>query len=85
MYLSLSRFQLLCPRAQLLHTLIDGTYLAACWQQNRMSKLYYLPDQYRGFFIEVGQEEVQDSFVVLRSFLDSLHLEKYFVSLAELY
>ncbi|MGI4742443.1 MAG: hypothetical protein ACRYG7_45375 [Janthinobacterium lividum] len=71
------RFQLLRPRAQLLYTLLDGVYLAKRWEEKAVIKLYYLPDKGRGFFAEVGPNEGQDCFVVLRSFSDSEALAEY--------
>jgi hypothetical protein len=39
--------------------------------------LYYLPDDSRGFLVEVGIDEEQDCFVVLRSFTSAQPLEEY--------
>ena len=66
--LPLSQFRQLLRRAQLLYTLLKGTYLAQRWEQSSLKRLYYLPDGGRGFFAEVGVTEAQDCFVVLRSF-----------------
>lgn len=52
--MTLSQFRLLIPRAQLLHVLTAGTYLAQRWKSARGVNLYYLTDEARGFFAEVG-------------------------------
>ncbi|RZJ95332.1 MAG: hypothetical protein EOO60_00750 [Hymenobacter sp.] len=77
MHLSLPRFQLLRPRAQLLYALTNGTFLARRWQYITVTSLYFLPNGGRGFFAEVGLDEAQDCFVVLRSFSDSEALADY--------
>ena len=75
--MTLYRFRLLSPRAQLLCTLMQGTYLAQHWQGRHLVKLYHLWDGGRGFFAEVGVNEDQEQFVVLRSFSDSEPLVDY--------
>lgn len=76
MSLTLYRFQLLRPRAQLLYVLTEGTYLTQRWQSPAFSNLYYLPDEGRGFFAETGIDEEQECFVVLRSFRGGVPLEE---------
>ncbi len=71
------RFRLLSPRAQLLCTLMQGTYLAQRWQAKRLLKLYYICDGGRGFFTEIGIDETQEQFVVVRSFKSSVPLGDY--------
>ncbi|MGI4864615.1 MAG: hypothetical protein ACRYFZ_11895 [Janthinobacterium lividum] len=70
------QFRLLVPRAQLLHILTTGTYLARRWEEGAIS-LYYLPDEGRGVFVEVGYDAYKHGAVVLRSFSDSEALEDY--------
>ncbi|MGI4741614.1 MAG: hypothetical protein ACRYG7_41130 [Janthinobacterium lividum] len=70
-------FRLLSPRAQLLVVLLEGTYLAQRWEDENGFNLYYLPDEARGFFAEVGIDEAQDCFVVLRSFSSPVPLADY--------
>lgn len=71
------RFSLLRPRAQLLHTLIAGIFLAQREGVGSPVKLYYLPDGARGFFVEVGFDNAHECFVVLRSFSSSVPLVDY--------
>lgn len=75
--LPLSQFQQLLRRAQLLYTLMQGTYLAQRWEQGNVKRLYYLPDGGRGFFAEIGLDAQLDCFVVLHSFGSSVPLEEY--------
>lgn len=77
MRLTHQRFQLLRPRAQLLYTLLDGLYLAKRWEEKAAIKLYYLPDEGRGFFAEVGIDDGREQTVVRRSFTSSGPLEEY--------
>jgi hypothetical protein len=71
------RFSLLSPRAQLLLVLTEGTYLTQCWKNKSPISFYYLPDEARGSFAEVGFDEQQGDFVVLRSFSTYRLLEAY--------
>ncbi|RZJ94016.1 MAG: hypothetical protein EOO60_03970 [Hymenobacter sp.] len=71
------RFGLLRPRAQLLHTLVQGLFLAQRWSQEHLLKLYYLPDGARGFFVEVVFDEGLERFIVLRSFSSQVPLTEY--------
>ncbi|RZL01045.1 MAG: hypothetical protein EOO62_23575 [Hymenobacter sp.] len=75
--ITLPQFRRLLRRAQLLYTLLVGTYLAQRWEGALVRKLYYLPDGGRGFFAEIGVDEARECFVVLRSFSSSGPLEAY--------
>jgi hypothetical protein len=79
--MTLSQFRLLPPEIQLRHVLAHGHYLAQrCEEKSRMN-LYYLPNQYCGFFAEIELDEEQDEIIVLRSFRDSALLEAYVLGL----
>jgi hypothetical protein len=73
--MTLDLFQRLLPRAQLLHLLHNGTYLARRWEEEGMVALYHLPDDGRGFFAEVGRDALQQGSTVLSSFSSSMPLE----------
>jgi hypothetical protein len=76
--MTLYKFRLLSPRAQLLLVLMEGTYLAQRWDEEVGGvNLYYLSDEGRGFFVEAGYNDDQYCFVVLRSFSSSVPLEEY--------
>lgn len=75
--MTLHLFHLLAPPAQLLYTLHRGTYLAQREQAGDNVKLYYLPDQGRGFFIEVGYNAATQAVGVRRSFRSSEPLAAY--------
>ena len=61
------QFQLLSPRAQLMHVLTAGTYLAQrCAGASRLH-LYHVPEEARGFFVEVGYDDATLETLVLRS------------------
>lgn len=75
--MTFSQFRRLIPRAQLLHTLTAGTYLAQRIQEVRGVNLYHLSDKGRGFFVELGVEKATRATVVLRSFVSSGPLEEY--------
>ena len=76
MSITLSHFQLLRPRAQLVYLLTEGTHLTQRWQRAALTNLYYLPDEGRGFFAETRVDEAQECFVVLRSFRGGVPLEE---------
>jgi hypothetical protein len=78
--MTLYRFRLLSARAQLLCTLLYGTYLAQRGPLGHTIKLYYLCDGGRGFFAEVGIDETQVQFVVLGSFRTTGPLKAYATS-----
>jgi hypothetical protein len=71
------QFQLLIPRAQLLHVLTAGTYLAQRWDDESGVNLYHCADKGRGFFVEVGIDDGRGQAVVLRSFVNSGPLQDY--------
>jgi hypothetical protein len=76
--MTLSTFRLMPPRFQLTWVLAKATYLAQRWDEEIGGvNLYYLPDQGRGFFAEIGIDEEQDCFAVLNSFSSSRPLEEY--------
>jgi hypothetical protein len=75
--MTLYQFQLLIPRAQLLHVLTAGTYLAQRWDDEGVINLYHCVDEARGFFVEVGYDEATLETRVLRSFDSSVPLEDY--------
>lgn len=75
--MTLSQFRLLLPRAQLLHVLTAGTYLAQRWKSARGVNLYYLTNEARGFFAEVGYCDTTFETLVLRSFSRGVLLEVY--------
>lgn len=75
--MTLVQFRLLIPRAQLLHVLTQGTYLARRWEQEGGVNLYHCPDDGRGFFVEVGYDEATQAAVVLRCFSSSVPLADY--------
>ena len=63
---------------QLHYVLARGTYLAQRWDEEKGgANLYYLADGGRGFFAEIGFDDDQARFVVLRSFSDSEPLADY--------
>jgi hypothetical protein len=75
--MTLSQFHVLPPEMQLRHVLAHGHYLAQRCEQGSRMNLYYLPNQYCGFFAEIGIDEEQEEFRVLRSFRHSALLEAY--------
>lgn len=75
--MTLYQFRLLVPRAQLLHVLTAGTYLAQRWEQQGGVNLYHCADEGRGFFVEVGYDEATLETQVLRSFSSSVPLQDY--------
>jgi hypothetical protein len=75
--MTLYSFRLLAPRVQATFALMRGTYLAHRWQAGGRFMLYYLPDEARGFFVEVGHDTREGRAIVLRSFSDSVSLEEY--------
>jgi hypothetical protein len=75
--MTLYQFWLLIPRAQLLHVLTAGTYLAQRWDDESGVNLYHCADEGRGFFVEVGIDDGRGQAVVLRSFVSSVPLEDY--------
>jgi hypothetical protein len=75
--MSFYAFRLLSPVVQLYWVLKHGTYLAQRWEDEGGVNLHYLPDEGRGFFVEVGVDESQQRAVVLRSFSSSVPLEDY--------
>lgn len=62
---------------QLRYVLERGTYLAQRWEDEGGVNLYHLPDEGRGFFVEVGIDDGRGQAVVLRSFSSSVPLEDY--------
>jgi hypothetical protein len=62
-------------QVQLPRVLTAGPYLARSWEEGSLSR-YYLPDEGRGFIVEVGYEAGQHGAFVLRSFCDAQELEK---------
>jgi hypothetical protein len=56
---TLHQFRLLLPRAQWVLVLTTGTYLAQSWEDEAGVNPYYLPDEGRGFFVEVGVDDSQ--------------------------
>jgi hypothetical protein len=75
--MSFDAFCLFSPVVQLYWVLKHGTYLAQRWEDDGGVNLYYLPDEGRGFFVEVGVDDDQQRAVVLRSFISSVPLEDY--------
>jgi hypothetical protein len=75
--MTLDSFRLLAPRVQVTFALMRGTYLANRWQAGNRLMLYYLPNEARGFFVEVGHGPHEGQAVVLRSFVGSVPLEDY--------
>jgi hypothetical protein len=73
-----NQFLQLSSRAQLIVVLSEGTYLAQRYQDETGNvNLYHVDDGRRGFFAEVGLDEEQGGFVVLRSFNGSALLADY--------
>jgi hypothetical protein len=73
-----NQFLQLSSRAQLIVVLSGGTYLAQRYQdETGHVNLYHIDDGRRGFFAEVGLDEEQGGFVVLRSFNSSALLAEY--------
>jgi hypothetical protein len=70
-------FQLLSPAGQLRYVLLRGTYLAQRWEPAGGVNLYHVPNEARGFFVEVGYDEATLAAVVLRSFQHAEPLEDY--------
>ena len=66
--MTLDQFRLLIPRAQLLHVLTAGTYLAQRSELEGGINLYHLSSEGIGFFAEVGYDEATLETMVLRSF-----------------
>lgn len=52
--MTLDAFRLLASRVQVTFTLMRGTYLAHRWEEKGKLMRYYLPDDMRGFFAELG-------------------------------
>jgi hypothetical protein len=76
--MSFYAFRSLSPVMQLYWVLRHGTYLAQRWDEEVGGvNLYHCEGEGRGFFVEVGFEEEQDCFVVLRSFTGAAPLEEY--------
>lgn len=75
--MTLYQFRLLIPRAQLLHVLTAGTYLAQRWKQQGGVNLYHLSGEGSGFFAEVGYNKTTLETSVLGSFSSSGPLEEY--------
>lgn len=75
--MTLGTFCHLLPRAQLLLVLTEGTYLTRRWEEEGSLNLYYVPNEHRGFFVEVGYDAYQRGAFVLRSFSDSETLAAY--------
>lgn len=75
--MTLTFFQRLSTRAQLLVVLAEGTYLAQRWEDEGGVNLYHLADTGRGFFVEVAIEPEQQRLLILRSFADSTPLTDY--------
>lgn len=75
--MTLDAFRLLAPRVQVTFTLMHGTYLARRWEEQDRLRLYYLSDDVRGFFVELGHDTHDGRAVVLRSFSDSEALANY--------
>lgn len=75
--MGLYQFRLLPATYQLIWVLAEGTFLAQRWHAGVGVNLYYLPNESRGFFAEVGIDEQQDCFAVLRSFSSSEALTDY--------
>lgn len=64
--------------SQLRHVLTFGIYLAQ--RRDNVTggvNLYYVPGKDKGFFAEVGIDEAQGCFVVVRSFVHTEPLEEY--------
>jgi hypothetical protein len=66
---------------QLQYVLKHGRYLAQRYEEGSRMNLYYLPNHCCGFFAEIGIDDVQDHFMVLRSFKHSTFLEAYVLGL----
>jgi hypothetical protein len=62
---------------QLSWVLRKGTFLMWRQEQAKARILYHLPDGGRGFFVELGVDEEQTHFYILRSFVSSEPLEDY--------
>jgi hypothetical protein len=76
--MSFYAFRCLSPVVQLYWVLHHGTYLAQRWDEEiGVVNLYHCADEGRGFFVEVGLEEDQDCFVIVRSFTGAAPLEEY--------
>ncbi|MGI4835953.1 MAG: hypothetical protein ACRYFK_21070 [Janthinobacterium lividum] len=70
-------FRLLSPVGQLYWVLKHGELRAQRVAEGRGINLYHCADEGRGFFVEVGTDEADERFVVLRSFVNSGPLEAY--------
>ncbi|TVT40635.1 hypothetical protein FNT36_14295 [Hymenobacter setariae] len=75
--MSLQDFQSFPPLLQLAKALKHGTFLAQRWNGESGVNLYYLTDEARGFFVEVGYDAATQDAVVLRSFSNNAPLEEY--------
>lgn len=78
--MTLDQFCALRPTTQLTWVLAEGRYLTQRWDQAGAT-LYYLDDGGRGYFVEIGVDEGQQCFVVLRSFCSQALLAEYAASL----
>jgi hypothetical protein len=68
--MTLYLYRLLSPKVQLRYVVVlRGTYLAQRWEKERSISLYHLADKGRGFFVEVGFDEVTQVASALRSFI----------------
>lgn len=70
-------FTLMPATFQLTWVLAKGTYLARRGEEEGAVSLYYLPDEGRGFFVEVGYDAGQQGALVVRSFPSNGPLEEY--------
>ncbi len=76
--MTLYQFRLLTPRVQMQWVLACSTYLAQRWEEAAGGvNLYHLLDVGRSFFAEVGVDDAQKCFVVLRSFSNTVPLGNY--------
>lgn len=76
--MTLSEFQRLVPRAQLLVTMTQGSYLARRWEEEEGPvSLYHVAGAGRDFFVELGYAASRNEIVVLRSFGSAWPLEDY--------
>lgn len=75
--MSFHTFRLLSPELQLYYVLTRSIFLVWRWEGEAQIMLHYLPNNGRGFFVEVGVDEEQTHFLLLRSFSSPMPLAAY--------
>lgn len=76
--MTLAACRRLPPRTQLLLIRHEGSYLTHRRnEEDCLTNLYYVPNESRGFFTEIGFDDRQQCLIVLRSLNNAVLLEEY--------